>query len=320
MSDMAGGSGKRILIVNADDLGLSDGVTEGIVQAWREGVVTSTSAMINMDGAPERVAEVQRTYPELPIGLHINITAGRPVLPPDRVPTLVDREGRFYTVDEIPLRLLDMSLAELRAELEAQAERLLETGVRFTHFDYHHHMVVLYTPFFSVVRELARRYNVPVRQPVPASVSGAVRFPSAMKNSAARQMIGFASRHPILAARLVRHMIPPAIRRQAELLKQDGVPAPDCLVDGFYGNASVESFVLMLEQLPEGVSEVIVHPGKVDEGLRRLGAGYVQQRETELRVLTDPRVREACAARGVELASYAVLTSGSAGLARGGHA
>lgn len=300
---------KRVLIVNADDLGLTDGVTEGIVQAWRDGVVTSTSAMINMEGAPERVAAVRRAHPELPIGLHVNITAGRPVLPSERVPTLVDRNGRFYSLDAIPRHLLYMSLEELRAELRAQAERLAATGVRITHIDYHHHMVVLYTPFFRVVRELAKELGVPVRQPVPASVTGVIRFPSAMKNSAVGQMMGFALRHPILAARMVRHMTPAAVRRQAELLKLDGVPAPDWFIDGFYGNATVENFLFMLERLPGGISELVVHPGRVDEDLRRLGAGYIEERETELAVLTDPRLREACAAAGVRLAGYEVLRS-----------
>jgi len=96
MSSVSAGESKRVLIVNADDLGLTDGVTEGIVQAWRDGVVTSASAMINMEGAAERVAAVHRAHPELPIGLHVNITAGRPVLPPERVPTLVDRDLVLY--------------------------------------------------------------------------------------------------------------------------------------------------------------------------------------------------------------------------------
>jgi len=296
-----------VLIVNADDFGLSDGVTAGIVRAWREGVVTSTSAMINMDGAPERVAAARRSCPELPIGLHLNITAGRPVLPPEKVPTLVDEQGRFYGVETIPIHLPRMSLAELRAELRAQAELLLSTGVRFTHLDYHHHMVVLYTPFFSVVRELAKDYGVPVRQPVPASVAGVLRFPSTLKDAAVRQMIGFGLRHPVLAMRLLPHMTPGALRRQARRLAAEGVPAPDCFIDGFYGNASVENFLYMLERLPPGISEVVVHPGFADEGLRQAGAGYVEEREVELAVLLDPRVREVCAAHGVQLASYAVL-------------
>src|SRR5690606_4514223 len=55
---------RRILIVNADDLGLSDGVTAGIVKAWQEGVVTSTSALVNIEGAPERIARVHREHPD----------------------------------------------------------------------------------------------------------------------------------------------------------------------------------------------------------------------------------------------------------------
>lgn len=307
MARAASAAEERVLIVNADDLGLSDGVTAGIVRAWQEGVVTSASAMINIEGAAERVAQVHKAHPELPIGLHITITAGRPVLPPEQVPTLVDRDGRFYSVEEIPRHLLSMSMDELRAELRAQAERLTAVGVRLSHLDYHHHMVVLYTPFFRAVCELAQAYRVPVRQPVPASITGAVRFPSASKGAALRQMAVFGLRHPIMAVRLARHMTPAAVRRQPALLEEYGVPAPDWFIDGFYGNASVENFITVLEQLPKGISEVAVHPGLADDELRSRGGGYADLREQELAVLVDPRVREACTARRVRLASYAVF-------------
>src|SRR5690625_1500007 len=174
----------RVLIVNADDLGLSDGVTEGIVRAWRDGVVTSTSALVNIDGAPERIAATRAEHLDLPIGLHLNITDGRPVLPPEKVPTLVDRDGRFHSIDDIPKHLLNIAADELAAELRAQAELLTSIGVRFTHIDYHQHIVVLYTPFYRHVIELAKEYNVPLRQPVPASLTGALRLESKVKNDA----------------------------------------------------------------------------------------------------------------------------------------
>lgn len=298
---------RRILIVNADDLGLSDGVTAGIVKAWQEGVVTSTSALVNIEGAPERIARVHREHPELPMGLHLNINDGRPVLPPEQVPTLVKPDGQFYSIDEIPLQLPRIRHDELAAELRAQAALLASLGVRFTHIDYHQHIVVLYTPFYRCVIELAKEYGVPVRQPVPASLIGAMRFESKTKDAALRTMVRFGLRHPLLAARLVRHMTPAAVRRQGEALRAAGVPAPDLFIDGFFRNATVENFISMLRQLPAGVSELLTHPGVVDDGLRRSGGAYINERAVELAVLTDPWVRRAVADENVELASFRIF-------------
>lgn len=298
---------RRVLIVNADDLGLSDGVTEGIVRAWRDGVVTSTSALVNIDGAPERIAATRAEHPDLPIGLHLNITDGRPVLPPEKVPTLVDRDGRFHSIDDIPKHLLNIAADELAAELRAQAELLTSIGVRFTHIDYHQHIVVLYTPFYRHVMELAKEYNVPLRQPVPASLTGALRLESKVKNDAVATMFRFAVRHPVLSSRLIRHMVPVTVRRQGELLSEAGLRAPDLFIDGFFRNASVDNFIELLKRLPPGISEVVVHPGIVDDGLRNSGGAYIEERAEELAVLLDPRVREAVVEHNVELASFTVL-------------
>jgi predicted glycoside hydrolase/deacetylase ChbG (UPF0249 family) len=127
--------GPRYLIVNADDLGYNQAVTQGIIQAWKEGVVTSTSALINLEGAPQRIAEAHRQNPDLPIGLHINISEGKPVLPPEQVSSLVDENGFFYNATAIVSHFPLFSTEELRAEINAQAERLLETGVVFDHLD-----------------------------------------------------------------------------------------------------------------------------------------------------------------------------------------
>lgn len=300
-------NGRRMLIVNADDLGLSDGVTEGIVRAWRDGVVTSTSALVNIDGAANRIAAVHAAHPDMPIGLHLNITEGRPVLPPDRVPTLVDRNGHFHSIDEIPKYLLRIAPDELAAELRAQAELLTSLGVRFSHIDYHQHIVVLYTPLYRHVLDLARQYDVPLRQPVPASLVGSMKFPSKVKAAVVRQMLSFGIRHPVLGARLMRHMSPAAVRRQGELLRSAGLRAPDFFIDGYFGNATVEDFLYMLRHLPVGVSEVVVHPAVVDDGLRRSDGNYIEERADELDVLLDPRVREAFAAENVQPATFSHL-------------
>lgn len=300
--------GPRYLIVNADDFGLSDGVTEGIVQSWRDGVTTSTSAMINMEGAPQRIARARMQYPKLPIGLHLNITGGRPVLPPKQVPTLVDANGEFYSNTAILEHLPNISLDELRAELHAQAELFVATAGRFDHLDYHHHMVALYTPFYPIVRELAKEYGVPVRQPVPESVYGQIKLGSGGgAGEAIRQMIHFGLHQPRLAWRLMRYMGPQAFKRQAALLDEENIPAPNWFIDAYYGKPSVENFVSMLRQLPPGISEVMVHPANLDSQLAAAGGGYTRQRQIELQVLIDPRVQAAVTKYNVRLVDFSFL-------------
>lgn len=305
--------GPRSLIVNADDLGLSPGVTEGIVAAWREGVVTTTSALVNLDGAAERIREVHRAHPDLPIGLHLNVTTGRPVLPAHQVPSLVDAQGNFFDRDTLMERALDVSLAELEAELRAQGDRLRAAGVPFDHMDYHEGVLFLYTPFYAVVRKLAREWNVPVRHPVPESVYGRVSFPGGGGTSGMMwKMLGFGILHPFRAWRMMPHMVPDAFKRQAALLEAEGIPSPVSFIDGFFGVASTEAFVGMLGQLPPGINEVSVHPGQIDAALHTWGGGYVQQREAELAVLRDPRVKEAIAARAVALTTFGALKASPA--------
>jgi chitin disaccharide deacetylase len=103
----------RCLIINADDFGFTLGITDGIVEAFQEGILTSTSAMINMPNAPERIARARSQEPRLPVGLHLNITSGKPLLPPERVPTLIDSAGRFYPMMQLIERLPSISLSEL---------------------------------------------------------------------------------------------------------------------------------------------------------------------------------------------------------------
>lgn len=103
------------------------------------------------------------------------------------------------------------------------------------------------------------------------------------------------------------HVRPSSLKGRAAELEAEGIAAPEWSLDGYFGRASVESFLAMLRQLPPGVSEVMTHPGYVDEALRELGGGYVDQRVVELQVLLDPRVRAAMADLDIEPASYACL-------------
>lgn len=300
--------GPRFLIVNGDDFGLTDGVTQGILSAWKEGILTSTTALINIDGAPERIARAHHTHASLPIGLHVNITQGRPVLPAEQVPSLVDRQGCFYPFLDLIKRLHLVSLEELRLECFAQAELMLSSGVPFDHIDFHQAMPAAYEPLFPVAIELARHYRVPVRNPVPESAYGGIRVKgSNTRAMALLEMARFFARCPGLAMNLLPHVTPGAFKRTASELRSAGIPTTNWLVDAFYENARVDSMIAIIEQLPPGISEVPCHPGLVDEALRHSGYGYVEIRAAELKVLLDPRVKAALQQCQVTLVNFSFL-------------
>lgn len=143
------------LIVNADDLGMSRGITDGIISAHRYGFLTSASLMANMDAAEyamKRVAE----FPKLGVGVHLNICSGAPLLPPAEVRSLVDADGRFYPPSTMSRRLCTgrVRRREIFAEFVAQIRWMKNRGVVPTHADSHHHMHLYPRAVLPFVRAL----------------------------------------------------------------------------------------------------------------------------------------------------------------------
>jgi len=154
----------RCLIVNADDFNLTEGVTRGILEAHSTGIVTSTTVMVNLPGL-EGSRDLAQACPGLGVGLHLNLTFGPPVLPPDRVSSLVNGAGRFVRDHERFRHAGD--LAEIREELTAQVERFRRTfGAGPSHLDTHHH-IHRHPQIFQVVLDLAAGLGVPVRALTP---------------------------------------------------------------------------------------------------------------------------------------------------------
>lgn len=146
------------LFVNADDFGLTDGVTEGIAAAMAAGLVGGTTAMVCPDGAASRLT---RLGPSLAgrVGLHLQLTGGRPCLPPAEVPSLVCPDGAFPR-KKIAVGRVDPG--EVRREWRAQLARLRACGIAPSHLDAHHH-IHKRPDVFPVFLELARELGLPAR-------------------------------------------------------------------------------------------------------------------------------------------------------------
>ena len=153
----------KLLIVNADDLGRSEGVDRGIAAAHRDGIVTAATLMTNAP-ATDHAAALARELPGLDVGVHLVLTFGRPLSPIGEVPSLVEADGSF---PRSPLSFVgtgradpEQALREYRAQF-ARAEALV--GRRPTHLDTHHW--VHDEPALEwAVAELARETGAVARQ------------------------------------------------------------------------------------------------------------------------------------------------------------
>ena len=146
----------RTLIVNADDFGLTRGVSAGILAAHRHGIVTSTTVLVTAN--PDRAQLAAARDAGLGLGLHVNFTLGRPLT---RGRSLVDGQGAF--VRDARRAAAGANAREARAEIEAQIARFEKLIGRLpTHLDTHHH-VGLHAPVRDVVLAVACTLSLAVR-------------------------------------------------------------------------------------------------------------------------------------------------------------
>lgn len=275
----------KLLIVNADDFGLTQGVTDGICLSHRDGIVTSTTCMANMPWARYAVERAEE-FPSLGVGIHLVLTAGRPVLPASEVPSLVDGTGRFRK-DLNHLRFFARR-DEIRREWRAQIEAFLALGRRPTHLDSHHN-THLHPDFIWIALELAKEYAVPaIRLTRPADLP----WKGSWFNLNPMQLVY--SRYTKLATAAV---------------EESGVRAPDLMLGLLHPKQELSAGQILewLKDKGEGIAELVCHPGLVDDELRGLSS-MVERRERELRAVCEPRLRPALDSAGVKLVNFGVFT------------
>ncbi|MBI4549385.1 MAG: ChbG/HpnK family deacetylase [Candidatus Omnitrophica bacterium] len=161
------------LIVNADDFNLTEGVSRGILRAHDRGIVTSTTVLINLP-MPDSILRELKRRKGLGVGLHLNVTLGRPLSRPRDIPSLVAPDGNFKK--RSALDLAHVAPKELAAEYEAQIRRFGRVLGRLpTHLDTHHHLHE-HPKVFAVIEALAFRYRIPVRQSAAVRPAARLRF------------------------------------------------------------------------------------------------------------------------------------------------
>jgi len=149
------------LIINGDDFGVTEGVTKGTIDSHADGVLTSTTLLVNMPFT-EFALEEAKKYPDLGVGIHLAATIGRPLVAGAK--SFTDAEGNFLKLSDYPRYDVDINLEELYTEWKAQMEHFIRLAQKLpTHIDSHHHVHCL-PQHHSVVIQLAKEYDLPVRE------------------------------------------------------------------------------------------------------------------------------------------------------------
>ena len=267
----------RSLVINADDLGLTVGVNNGIFDAHDRGVLTSASLFANAPATADAIGRI-RFRASLGVGCHLTLVDGQPTLPPRRVPSLVEDDGRFprswkpFIVACLTGRV---SLDEVEQELTAQIDRVRSDGIALTHLDAHKH-VHAFPPIFAIVAKLAARFGIPV-----------VRVPferwSSVRGDADRRLMTWRQA-------LLNYITRPWAERDYRMAAARDLRAPRFIGRIHTGGLSATILAGLVRSLPLGVTELMVHPGYVDEALSRTGTRLLASRTAEVRLLCDPEI------------------------------
>ena len=278
----------RRLIINADDFGLTSGINRAVIEAHRNGIVTSTTLMA-CGGKFAEAASIASQAPLLSVGCHVVLVDGTPMLEPSGISTLTDPGSSTRFRDSLKRFALlaafrKMDSAQIEAEVTAQIQKLQNAGIKVSHLDAHKH-----THMFPVVLRgmLRAAKNCGVR---------AVRNPF----------------EPLVFAR-VRHW-----KRQFQLrllrryrlsfqraLAEAGVVTPDgCIGIAATGGLTHDTFRALIEHLPEGTWEFVSHPGYNDAELDTVQTRLRASREKELAILTSPEMKDLLKQHEIELISY----------------
>lgn len=234
------------LIVNADDFGLHTQINKGIIKGFQEGFITSTSLMCSAPAFAEAV-ELALANPGLGVGIHLTLVGGvAPAAAPDKVRSLLDEQGKFlpdYVAFASRFYRGGIKMSELETELCAQIERGLAAGIKITHIDSHQHIHVL--PIISdLVVKLCYKYNIrKIRNPHEGYFFDG-GFSAGIGRKVGRAGLSFCASMAMRKA------------------KAAGLSFPEHFFGMLAGgNLNTALVGKIIQSLPEGVSEIMTHPG-----------------------------------------------------------
>jgi hopanoid biosynthesis associated protein HpnK len=276
------------LIVTADDFGLALGVNEAVEEGHCRGILTAASLMVRGEAADDAVNRARR-MPKLGVGLHLVLVDGTPVLPPEQIPALVGADGRFSTdIFGLGVRIFCHRAArrQVAAEIRAQLEAFRRTGLMLDHVNAHHHFHLHPTVQQELLR-LAPEFGIQaIRVPLEP------RFAAWRAGDRRLSQLGKGLIEAQRARTLKRRLDAAGIRRNDWIF---GLAESGVMVS--------ERVLRYLEHLPEGVSELYLHPAT-----QRPAAYPAHYRSRgEFEALIDPAAARVLARNGIKTMPFAGL-------------
>jgi predicted glycoside hydrolase/deacetylase ChbG (UPF0249 family) len=265
----------RYLLVNADDFGFTRDVNLGIVEAHVHGILTATTLMAT-GPAFDHAVSLATANPTLDIGVHLQMVQG---------PSL-SRPGKALP-DTVTELLFSLHQWDIQAEINAQIEKILATGIRPTHLDTHKHTHLL-PPILKALAQASQTYQIPfIRRPFDLPLNGS------------RASL------PTRLANLAMQTLRPHFRRT---LQSHNARSTDHFAGFLWtGNYTADDLLHLFSILPPGSTELMTHPGHLGPELRSAPTRLKQSRYNELTALTDPRLKPALAAHSITLTRYHLL-------------
>jgi hopanoid biosynthesis associated protein HpnK len=277
------------LVITSDDFGLSGGVNRAVEQAWQQGILTCASIMAGGAAFAEAVT-IARRNPGLQVGLHLTLVQGRSVLPPERIPSLVDSAGNFSDnpVTSGCRYFFDRGLyVQLKREIEAQIVKVQDSGIDLSHIDGHLN-IHLHPTVFRILAELMPRYGIKSFRLSRERLAENLRFDPARRFGKFMEDLIF--------GRLSAHAVP--------LLDRLGIRYAGEVKGVLNSGRMTESYLLnALGGQQDGLTEIYFHPGVLpDPEITRRMPDY--RHGEELAALTSPAVRARLHELGIELQNY----------------
>jgi len=260
----------RLLIINADDLGMCNAINEAIFRTLKEGVVRSTSLMVPCPWALHAMRFLA-AHPEIHFGVHLTVISDAvdyrwgPVTSREKVPSLIDEAGYFYSFQRMPEFLAQARLDQLEMEFRAQIEVVVASRLKPTHLDWHALRIGGRADIFDLMLGLAKEYGLALR------VAG---------------------------------------RSLIEKLQNQGLPTNDFDFLDSYGLDPVNKaarYAQMLHELPAGLSEWAVHPGLDNAELLAIEPDGNHVRQTDVDFWTSQPAKDIVKEEGIILLDYRAL-------------
>lgn len=278
------------IIINADDFGWSPEVNRGILECHVEGILTSTTLLMNGPALNDAV-QIAKAHPTLGIGVHMNIVRGTPLSDPTRIPTLVNRNGKFPgNAELVLLRMMlgRISESDIRTELQAQLYRFKQCVGAPTHIDSEKHMHA-FAPFSAAAVFIAKAEGI-----------SAIRCPMEREHGTS----------PALLQRLKSWLLLHSAVQLGARCKQAGITISDSFSGIRHtGRMTSKRYREIFDSAQDGLMEIMTHPGYFCKNEHKdFPSGFIKNaREIEMKGLLEPGLKEYAASRDITLIHYGDL-------------